>query len=199
MDWARLFSAACSSRTRGSGQKPEHRKFCTSKQKKFFTGRVTAQEQAARRGCGVIISEDIWDLPGCFPVQPTVGNVFSREVGLQSPEVPSNISDSCTVFYANLRQPQASHRRSMAVCTPRGHFISNFTGSLRDFETSQPKDSITFDSMLDRGCCPIAKGHCLQAHALHRALAASDTNLTLPSVLSARGVRHGKLPSLLKP
>jgi len=37
---ARLFSVACSDRTRSSGLKLEQKKFCTNMQKNFFTVRV---------------------------------------------------------------------------------------------------------------------------------------------------------------
>ena len=37
---ANLFAAVCGDRTRGNSHKQEHRKFCTSMQRNFFTVRV---------------------------------------------------------------------------------------------------------------------------------------------------------------
>ena len=34
------------------------------------------------RDCGDSFSGDIQDFPGCFPVQPTVGNLLQHGVGL---------------------------------------------------------------------------------------------------------------------
>jgi len=35
-----------------------------------------ALQLAAQRGCGISFPGDIENLPGCFPVQPTVGNLL---------------------------------------------------------------------------------------------------------------------------
>jgi len=40
-DMAKLFSVVYGSKIRGNGHKLEHRKFCTSMQRNFFTMRVT--------------------------------------------------------------------------------------------------------------------------------------------------------------
>ncbi len=55
----RLFLAACSNRTRGSGQNLEHRMFHTKLRKNLFIVSDRALEQAANRGCGVFLSRDI--------------------------------------------------------------------------------------------------------------------------------------------
>jgi len=41
-----------------------------------------ALEQAAQGGCGFSLSGDIQDPPGCLPVQPAVGSLLCRRVGL---------------------------------------------------------------------------------------------------------------------
>ena len=66
-----------SERTRGNGPKLGHRKFHTNMEKYYCEGdRILAQ--AAQRGYGVSFSGDIQNPPGHFPVQPDVGNCFSR-------------------------------------------------------------------------------------------------------------------------
>jgi len=55
-------------------QKLEHRKFYTNMMKNFEGNRALAQ--AAQKGCGFSFSGDIQMLPGCFPVQPTLGNLL---------------------------------------------------------------------------------------------------------------------------
>ena len=78
MDWARLFlSVGPSSGTRGNGHKLEHKNFHANMRKKlhYFEG-YRALEQVAQGDCGVSCSGDIYNLPGHFPLQPTVGNLL---------------------------------------------------------------------------------------------------------------------------
>ena len=56
----------------------------------YFEG-YRALEKSAQGGCGNSFSEDIQNLSGHFPVQPTVGG-WTR----WSPEVPSKPYDSLT-------------------------------------------------------------------------------------------------------
>lgn len=53
---------------------------CGSHVNEQATAEQGAQEQAAQRGCGIPFYGDVQDLPGCPPVQPSVGNYFSREL-----------------------------------------------------------------------------------------------------------------------
>ena len=80
---ARLFSAVCGDRTRGNGHKLKHGKFCTNMRRNFFTVEGDgALKQSAQWGCGVSFSGDVQDLPGCPSVQPAVGSLLCRRVGL---------------------------------------------------------------------------------------------------------------------
>lgn len=98
MDRARLSSVVCSNRTRGNGQKLEHRKFHTNMHKNCFTVRVTEHWSRLPREV-VSFSGDIQDLAGDFPAQPTAGNLlFAGGWTWSSPEVPSNPYDCDSVF-----------------------------------------------------------------------------------------------------
>ena len=63
----RLFSVVPIDKTRGSGHKLENGKFQLNTRKNFFTVRVTALEQAAQGGGGVVFSGDTEDPSGYFP------------------------------------------------------------------------------------------------------------------------------------
>lgn len=63
MDEAGLCLVACSNWTRSNGL--EHRELHTDVWKNFFTVRMTAQEQAARRGCRVSFCGDTQGPSGC--------------------------------------------------------------------------------------------------------------------------------------
>jgi len=63
----RLFSVIPTDKTRGSGHKLENRKFHINTRKNFFTVRVTALEQAAQGGDGVVFSGDTEAPSGYFP------------------------------------------------------------------------------------------------------------------------------------
>ena len=57
-----------------------------------------ALEQAAQGGYGFSFSGDIQDLSGHLPVQPAVGGLLCRGVGLNDPVgVPSSPYDSVTL------------------------------------------------------------------------------------------------------
>lgn len=61
----------------GNGHKLEHRKFHTNMQKELvYCEDDRAMEQAAQRGHGVSLPENIQDLPGHFPVQPSQRNLL---------------------------------------------------------------------------------------------------------------------------
>ena len=63
---ARHFSTMFSDRTKGNGNKLEHRKCHMNKRKKFFPVSYTTLEQAAQRGCGISLSGDTKNPPGYF-------------------------------------------------------------------------------------------------------------------------------------
>lgn len=70
-----FFSAVSSNRTRGSRCKVEHRKFHTNIRIIFL--RVTECWHKLPSGeLGVSFSGDIQTSPGCFSVQPAVGNLI---------------------------------------------------------------------------------------------------------------------------
>ena len=70
------FSVVPSNRKRGNGYKLEHMKFHANMKKKPLFCELQALQQAAQRDCGVSFPGDIQNLPGCFPLQPTLGNLF---------------------------------------------------------------------------------------------------------------------------
>ena len=78
---ANLFSVVCGDRTRGSGHKTEHRKFCSNMQKNFFIVRVTEHWNRLPREIAVSFSGDIQDLSGCLPGQPALENLLWQGVG----------------------------------------------------------------------------------------------------------------------
>ena len=81
-DMTNIFSVVCGDKTRGNNPKLVCRKFCTNIWSNFFMVRVTALEQAAKGGCGFSLSGDIQDLPGHLPVQPAVGGLLCKGIGL---------------------------------------------------------------------------------------------------------------------
>ena len=81
---ARLSSAVCGNRTRGKDHKLKHRKFHTNVRKNFFAVRV--MEHWHRLPREVVESKigDIQDPPGCLPLQPGLGSLLCRGIGLDS-------------------------------------------------------------------------------------------------------------------
>ena len=75
-------SAVCGDRTRGIGHKFEHRKFRTSAKELLHSEGNGALDQAAQGGCGFSFSGDIQDPSGRLLVQPAVGGLLCRGVGL---------------------------------------------------------------------------------------------------------------------
>ena len=82
MDETRLFSVVCSDRTRSNGLKLEDRKFHTNMWKELYDKGDGVLEQATQRGCVVSFYGDIQDPSGCLPVQPIVGYLLERGIGL---------------------------------------------------------------------------------------------------------------------
>lgn len=76
MDGVRLFIMIPSDRTKGNGQKMEHKKLHMNMRKKlhYFEG-ARALEQCCTEKL-ISLSRDIQHLLGCFPVQFTVGNLL---------------------------------------------------------------------------------------------------------------------------
>ena len=73
---ARLILVVSNDRTSGSGHKLKHKKFHLNMKKNFHAVRAAEPwEQAVQRACGVSFSGDIQDPPGCFSIQPTIGNM----------------------------------------------------------------------------------------------------------------------------
>ena len=70
-----LLSVMCSDRTRGNWHRLEHRKFHKN-MKNLFTLWVTEHWDRLPREAVVSFSGDIQDPHGCFPAQPTVGNLL---------------------------------------------------------------------------------------------------------------------------
>jgi len=64
---ARLFSVVCSNRTRSNNKKSAIQEAPYKHEEELYRKSDGALEQAAQRGCG-ISSEDIQNLPRCFPV-----------------------------------------------------------------------------------------------------------------------------------
>ena len=83
VDGARFFLVVPSDRTRSSGHKLEHRQFHMKMRKAFFKG-DRALEQVAQRGCGDSFCGDFQNMPGCFPLQASLGNCFSTGVRLSN-------------------------------------------------------------------------------------------------------------------
>jgi len=78
VDGAKLSSVVPSNRTRSNRHKLQHRKFHTNTRKNFFTVRVTEHWNRLSRLVveSPSFSGDIQNPLGCFPVQPTVGNLL---------------------------------------------------------------------------------------------------------------------------
>jgi len=67
----RIFLVVSNDRIRGNWHKLKRRKFLWNMRRNFFTVRLT---EAGQRGCVISFSGDVQNFPGCFPVQPTIGN-----------------------------------------------------------------------------------------------------------------------------
>lgn len=75
-DEVRLFSVTPSNRTRDNGYKFEHRKFHMNVKKKKISECNEALEQTAQKDCEISFYGDIQNLPGRFPVQPSIWNLL---------------------------------------------------------------------------------------------------------------------------
>ena len=60
----------------------EHRKLLLSMIKLLYFGVGRVLDQDILKACGVSFFGDIQDLPGCLPVQPSVGSLLCMGVGL---------------------------------------------------------------------------------------------------------------------
>lgn len=76
MNAARIFSAVPSDRTRDSGHKLEHRKFHINMTKYFFSVRGTGKSCPEKWRHLLWKFKTIQNLPECFPLEPTVGNML---------------------------------------------------------------------------------------------------------------------------
>ena len=79
---ARLFSSVCGNRTSRNSHKLKHRKFCTNVHESFFTVKVTEHWNRLSREVVKPPSLEIFKTHLYLPVQPAIGGLLCRGVGL---------------------------------------------------------------------------------------------------------------------